>query len=355
MMIDYIASIYSFVHAFVKMRCLKTSVLLLLLLAPLAANALHIERVNEIPRYDVNCAYEDRMGFIWVATLDGLFRYDGHESRVYLPSESEGSISSTMIHVINEDLRGNIWMGTYGQGISMLDPRTGRFRNYSLSDIFGDEDQYNDIISIEIDRQNNIWIGTVRNFGRLELDDQSLDIVEFHDYSQSILESDDDPMTAITTIFEDRAGNLWVGSSSGVHRIVEERDGELITEWFWLSCNDICDYNANSILVSGERITPIELDMESGKYCIGESLPQRHSVSILYNQGTIWSGNRMGLRQIRKDDNGEWTVINTLTQSRYKGVSDIVTSLMVNNRTKYGFYRGGSLHRWRGRGVSQLP
>ena len=55
---------------------------------------------------------QDHQGFIWIATEDGLNRYDGYRFRVYRPSDDPGSVSDTQSNVLFEDSRGELWIGT---------------------------------------------------------------------------------------------------------------------------------------------------------------------------------------------------------------------------------------------------
>lgn len=61
----------------------------------------------------VNGIYKDKEGFIWIATGDGLNRYNGHEIKVYRNTRKKNETLSNLIRGrIAEDSRGNIWFGT---------------------------------------------------------------------------------------------------------------------------------------------------------------------------------------------------------------------------------------------------
>ena len=70
----------------------------------------------------VNCVVQDKHGFMWFGTQDGLNKYDGYHFNVYknYPKESN-SISSNFIHDIKIDERGNLWIAT-DNGLNMFDP-----------------------------------------------------------------------------------------------------------------------------------------------------------------------------------------------------------------------------------------
>ncbi len=96
---------------------------------------------------------QDRQGYIWIGTQDGLNRYDGYHITQYKHDpENPNSLSQNSVIALLEDADGYLWVGTWGGGLNRLDPQTGHFTRYlpdpqnpaSLSnpivtDIFQDE------------------------------------------------------------------------------------------------------------------------------------------------------------------------------------------------------------------------
>lgn len=73
---------------------------------------------------------EDRFGFLWFGTNEGLFRYDGYEFKVYRHDVRDStSLSSPNIKDICETRNGEIWIGT-NYGLNLLDRRTGKFQRF---------------------------------------------------------------------------------------------------------------------------------------------------------------------------------------------------------------------------------
>jgi ligand-binding sensor domain-containing protein len=74
---------------------------------------------------------QDRKGFIWFGTQDGLNKYDGYSftSYKYRPHDST-SISHNLIFKAWEDKQGLIWIGTPEDGICKFDPATEQFTTY---------------------------------------------------------------------------------------------------------------------------------------------------------------------------------------------------------------------------------
>lgn len=104
---------------------------------------------------------QDRYGFIWIATTDGLNRYDGYEFLVFknIPTDST-SISSNLITSITEDIYGNLWIGT-SFGLNRYDRTKDSFIHY-----FSDKKNPNALRDDHIrkllaDEKGVLWIETV--------------------------------------------------------------------------------------------------------------------------------------------------------------------------------------------------
>src|SRR3990172_3384294 len=79
----------------------------------------------------VNTIIQDKEGFIWFGTEDGLNRYDGYNFLVYKHNpENRTSISNNFIWSLCEDSDGNIWIGTDGGGACKLNTKTEIFTHF---------------------------------------------------------------------------------------------------------------------------------------------------------------------------------------------------------------------------------
>ncbi|MBP1656491.1 MAG: hypothetical protein H6Q31_1092 [Bacteroidetes bacterium] len=79
----------------------------------------------------VLCILQDRLGYMWFGTEDGLNRYDGYSFVTYRhdPLDSN-SLSSSYVWSIHEDRNGLLWIGTWGGGLTSFDTDRGRFTRY---------------------------------------------------------------------------------------------------------------------------------------------------------------------------------------------------------------------------------
>ncbi len=89
---------------------------------------------NGLSNSAINYIYKDAGNLLWIATWDGLNRYDGNNFHVFNYSKDNDfkSIGSNVIRQVTEDKSGNIWVITM-EGISRYEKQSGRFYNYFYS------------------------------------------------------------------------------------------------------------------------------------------------------------------------------------------------------------------------------
>lgn len=106
----------------------------------------------------VNSVYEDPLGTLWIATVDGLNKMDKETntftSYQHNPLDST-SISHSYIVSLHKDYFGSLWVATYF-GLNVLDEKTGVFRHFFKEGGLPE----NIVYTILEDKNNNIWIAT---------------------------------------------------------------------------------------------------------------------------------------------------------------------------------------------------
>ncbi len=163
----------------------------------------------------VNCIMQDRQGFLWFGTENGLNRYDGYEFRVFRPDpEDPGSLSDSWVNTIYQDSLGIIWIGTRYGGLNRFDPASGKFSHY-----LNDPDDPKTLVSNRVqaiieDQRGKLWIGTDRG-----LDLFYTNTGDFKHYFNATYLLDEPIGENITVIAEDMNGFLWIGTrDSGLKR-----------------------------------------------------------------------------------------------------------------------------------------
>jgi DNA-binding NtrC family response regulator/ligand-binding sensor domain-containing protein len=159
--------------------------------------------------YDI---HQDRQGYMWFASEDGLNKYDGYNFRIF--RKELGNHSSVSINAINsifEDDEGMLWIGTYS-GLNVFDPDTELFTRYfcdpddpsSLSDNF--------ISDITQDHLGNIWIAT--KFGLNKFDKKLKSFQRF--YFEVSEKPHSESSNHLNAIMLDKNRNMWIGSHYGL-------------------------------------------------------------------------------------------------------------------------------------------
>ena len=109
---------------------------------------------------------------------------------------------------ITEDLYGNIWVGTDGAGINMLNKITGRFTQY-LHDPMANSLSDNGVNGLYGDKAGKLWIATNEGLNCLDINTK-----KFRNYHTA----DGLPNATIYGILEDNQSQLWVSTNKGISR-----------------------------------------------------------------------------------------------------------------------------------------
>ena len=161
-----------------------------------------------LPSNKVNGLAEDAFGYLWIATGDGLARYDGIGFRVWRVGAGLRDNDVWTVHV---DARNRVWIGTHHAGLAMLDVDRRRMRWYDhASDArIGS----NDIWSIASTRDGSVWFGTGdAGLHRIAPDGRITRFMPRAGDPRSL------PDVGVVQLAVGPDGSLWVGTQRGVAR-----------------------------------------------------------------------------------------------------------------------------------------
>jgi signal transduction histidine kinase/ligand-binding sensor domain-containing protein/DNA-binding response OmpR family regulator len=155
---------------------------------------------------------QDDQGFLWLATQDGLNRYDGYEFRVFREDPAQpGGLQGTFIYALDRAPSGEIWIGTNDGGLNVYDPQTGRFSSYPHDPQEANSLSENAVPAVAVDPEGIVWAGT-SNSGLNRLDPRSGQVRRY-------LSNPDDPdslsANSVTAVLADGSGPVWVGTLGG--------------------------------------------------------------------------------------------------------------------------------------------
>ncbi len=165
----------------------------------------------------VLCILQDREGYMWFGTEDGLNRYDGYFFTVYIPEpDNPYSLSSNRIFSLYEDHSGTLWIGTNGGGLNRFERETGRFYNYRNNDETSLSITDDNVYTIYEDRSSTLWIGTLGGgLNRMVPAGKEGDPPTFAKYNHEPGNPHSITHNNIRAIYQDREGVLWIGTDGG--------------------------------------------------------------------------------------------------------------------------------------------
>lgn len=169
---------------------------------------------------------QDKAGFLWFATEDGLNRFDGYEFKVYRNNPQDtNSISSNNIWSLFEDAEGNIWIGTKSGELNRYDVKRDIFEHWNIK---APNIQNNSINEIYRDKKGILWIGTYQS-GIYRFDIITGEIKNWkykpgdpHSLSNNF----------ITSIVEDSHSNLWISTYNGLNKFNPSADDDSFQQFY---------------------------------------------------------------------------------------------------------------------------
>jgi ligand-binding sensor domain-containing protein/DNA-binding CsgD family transcriptional regulator len=157
---------------------------------------------------------------LWIGTDGGgLCQKNSKFTRYFKKTTDKNSIAGNTIKCIKSGADRHLYIGTYADGMSVLDLRTGKFYNYNQSNGLSD----NSIYAIYPDG-DFIWIGT--NKGGLNLFDTKKGT--FRHFVNNIKDVNSITSNTIRSIYKDSRNKLWIGTVSGLN-LFNEQDSTFIS------------------------------------------------------------------------------------------------------------------------------
>ena len=186
---------------------------------------------NEKNTYRTYTIFEDNQKRLWLGTKEGLvvISKNRKEFKHIISSDSAGALSSDVVRAITQTKAGTIWIGTDGGGLCKVieeENRVFKFKSYTRDSDNPKSLSNNTVLSIHEDKSGKLWIGTFG--GGLNVFNPKTE--KFFAYTEKNGLSNN----VIYGVAEDKKGNLWMSTNKGISqffikrkkfRIFEESDG----------------------------------------------------------------------------------------------------------------------------------
>jgi len=195
-----------------------------------------------LPHSDVTSIAQDKLGFMWFGTYNGLCRYDGYTFDIYKYNKKDiNGINNNRILSLSASKNGNLWVGTETGGLNLYDYNTGHFKAYKFLENDTTSISHNTVRSVFEDSYSTIWAGTDNGLCRLNTETN-----RFERFLKNLV---------ILSIVEDANNTLWIASNRGLikfnmhsfaYKIIHENEryAQINTVFMdassriWVACRD---------------------------------------------------------------------------------------------------------------------
>ena len=163
-----------------------------------------------LPASGLNALAVDHSGYLWIASRDGLARFDGVNYRIYRHAEGDaGSLPGNFIATLFIDASDRIWMGVEGQGLCRLDAQRRGFQCFNQAN--DPTLRSNDVWAIESTPDGAVWVGTYG--GGLYRFDHNDQLTRFLPKPGDVHALISENVLALAPA---SGGGLWVGTATGL-------------------------------------------------------------------------------------------------------------------------------------------
>ncbi|MFZ6799742.1 two-component regulator propeller domain-containing protein [Undibacterium sp. Di24W] len=191
------------------------------------AGALHRLRFDHfsvdqgLPSTGVMNIYQTRDGYIWIATANGLVRYDGRHMQVFSSSpDNPGSISHNRVFSLFEDSQQNLWIGTR-RGLDRLDLKTDVIQRFPVASDISEKDKV--VYGIAQAGPKQLWVATSGGLKLLDVQNGRYSSWQ-PDMSEAAYFSGE-----VRAMLSDGAGGVWIGQGHRVAHI--SQSGRLLLQF----------------------------------------------------------------------------------------------------------------------------
>lgn len=214
---------------------------------------------------DICCFYEEN-DKIWIGTQNGL--YSWQDGKITEEKEINKQLPDIMVHGIQRDRQGKLWLGTFGKGLIVFSPEGKRIMRFDDSNGMGS----NAVNSLYLDSKGGLWAAT--RVGITYISDTNKPKLELYNHEQGLIDEN------VRSIIEDQKGTIWLSTNGGIAQWKSDEKRFLNYTWqqgvprgdfmdgsvckdkhgnlFFGSQNGVCYFNPKQI-VENIKIAPVKI------------------------------------------------------------------------------------------------
>jgi signal transduction histidine kinase/streptogramin lyase len=271
-------------------------------------NTNNLSVYSDLEGANINDVMSDRMGNVWMATGNGLVRFDGYEYKRFYPDPNDSTtLGSILTYRLFEDRLGNIWTGCMGI-VSEYNPRTNSFKNYDFTGLT-DFPIYSQptIAAFVSDSSGRIYFGVASVLGFISTHtllyrEKNEDEIKRFEYPDSL------KIQNIYHFTADSRGTVWFMAENGLFSIDPERR---IHQYKWpfgafpndryhlmIQCDSngiIWNFSGDAILKSWDPFTGKKKEYHLNDLPKSSSEPFQVNDMKIDPKGNLWIGTSQGL------------------------------------------------------------
>ncbi|MEK6482105.1 two-component regulator propeller domain-containing protein, partial [Catalinimonas sp. 4WD22] len=166
----------------------------------------HITTEDGLSHNSVQSIYQDREGFMWFGTAEGLNKYDGYDFTVYRPDPNnpEHSLTHNVPRDIYEDNKGRLWIATFGGGLNLIDKQSGMVKSFNVNPT--NIPEWNVFFSIFEDQEGMLWLGNGLGVVQFDPVREEFTLLEYKGFF-------------FADIIEDASHRLWAAGRGGLYQL----------------------------------------------------------------------------------------------------------------------------------------
>jgi signal transduction histidine kinase/ligand-binding sensor domain-containing protein/DNA-binding response OmpR family regulator len=311
---------------------------------------LHVGTAEGLSQININAIFQDSRGFMWIATRNGLNRYDGYQFIKYrYDSKDSTSLSNNTVTDITEDDNGNIWLSTLG-GLNMYQRSTGRFIRY-LHDDKNAKSIIDNIINRLLYDNGTLWVATQN--GGIDRYYLKRNIFEHH------LHSDKEAGTLsdnnARTVYKDSQHNIWVGTGSGGLNLYDRKTNKFSSFPYYDPAKKTIQ-GKNVVAIFEDKFNQLWMGTQAdGLYLFNRA--DKTFKRFLHNKNDARSISSNTIYSLNNDEdgnlwigteNGGLCILNKKTGKFVSYQHDEIDNNSINGNSVYGICRDRSGNMWVG-------
>ncbi len=261
--------------------------------------ATHLSLPDGLSQSSVMDMVQDKSGFIWMSTQDGLNRYDGLGFTVFREEPFDStSISANNLGPLLVDSKGRLWIGTINNGLNLYDEESGNFIHFKSGNHHGDISG-NLITAMAEDGAGGLWVGTSNGLNHVveTKDKNAASKFVFDHIPLASFSGDTSLLKYIHDIHFTHDNKIWIATQDGMFRLDLQKP--------LLPQPSLEVFNIEKKNLSDDLV-----------WCVSGD-----------NEGNIWAGTRKGVDIINRSDG---KLISSFTTSNSNISSNLVHKLMCS-------------------------